>query len=183
MEWNIKAIIDKQDAPTEIDLFFLKQVMAHRLADQMVELLISVYRHYPIGAEGFDNLWVISDHVTIDEWPHAYIDYSKVPVCWGDLPPAIGAKAGSGRKYVEFSWDYDEGLWSGRCFDKSILVAYSEHQGKFFFNPWGPRRYKKRAKLKIDKSLMGTEVHTWLGFLSKKRGLSYSVYTGKVRVM
>ncbi len=116
--------------------------------------------------------------------PDLSVDYSKLLVAKGTLPPPVEATVESTGTGIKFIWTEETEHYYYK--DHSlycILVAYHPETEQLFFEFNGPRSSLRSGELKIDDFYWDKELHSWLAFRSVDSKLkSNSVYTGVIKV-
>ena len=122
----------------------------------------------------------------VGDWPKTQLDYSRLQLARGTLPPADSpvAKAGeTGR--IEFEWEYDFKKYPK---DKDygqhhvMLIAYSKTSHKPAYDVHAGFRNNRKGTLQCSFK-KGEEVHTWISFRTGDFGFkANSVYTGLVKM-
>lgn len=106
------------------------------------------------------------------------INYPRVLISHGNLPPAGTAVTKTSPGCITFSWSNNTGSDLTRGFDKAILVVYCEALNKCIHIIGETRRRDEEALLEVPQ-FHGYEVQTWLSFISAdKRNLADSTHTG-----
>ena len=106
------------------------------------------------------------------------INYPRVLISHGNLPPAEKAVTKTSPGCITFSWNNNAGTDLTRGFDKAILVVYCEALNKCIHIIGETRRRDEEALLEVPQ-FHGYEVQTWLSFISAdKRNLADSMHTG-----
>ena len=106
------------------------------------------------------------------------IDYSKVLISHGNLPPAEVAVTKTSPGCITFSWNNNAGQDLTRGFDKAILVVYCEALNKCIHIIGETRRRDEEVLLEVPQ-FHGYEVQTWLSFISAdQRNIADSTHTG-----
>jgi len=106
------------------------------------------------------------------------IDYPKVLISHGNLPPAEKAVTKTSAGAICFAWSNNGGSDLTRGFDKAISVVYCEALNKCIHIIGETKRRDEEALLAVPQ-FHGYEVQTWLSFISAdKRNLADSTYTG-----
>lgn len=101
------------------------------------------------------------------EYPDLRIEYSLVKMAKGSAAPIIGAKAESTEPgKVTFFWSDSTGMGNAKEKDKAIIIVYSPKYKVSVYSVTDIIRSVKTASLEVP-LLSGTEVHTWLSFLSE----------------
>jgi len=115
-------------------------------------------------------------------YPDFYIDYSLVPVCYGDLQPGYAEQVVCKSENLIFTWNDDIFQNNASPNDKVILAAYCEALNQCFYSTNSTVRQTGIATLAV-KAFKGHEVHTWMAFKSEDgKLLSKSTYTGALFV-
>ncbi|AEW01228.1 hypothetical protein A4D02_32900 [Niastella koreensis] len=106
------------------------------------------------------------------------INYPRVLISHGNLPPAQTAVTKTSPGCITFAWSNDAGSDLTRGFDKAILVVYCEALNKCIHIIGETRRRDEEVMLEVPQ-FHGYEVQTWLSFISAdKRNLADSTHTG-----
>jgi hypothetical protein len=118
--------------------------------------------------------------------PGLDIDFSRLMVSRGTLPPATGAKVESIEPGVlKFQWTDEVSVNNKKKdYDKNqvLLVAYIQNEGQLFYDLHGVKRSTLSGELKIE-GHSGKKLHTWICFRSDDFKLkSDSVYVGQVEL-
>ena len=115
--------------------------------------------------------------------PNLSVDYSKMLVAKGSLPPVTGATVESTGTGIKFSWtDETDTVHRYHYQNNSILVVYCPDTNDVFYDLNGPKRFLLSGELKLSDYWKGKLLHTWLAFRSADSKLkSNSVYTGELR--
>lgn len=124
----------------------------------------------------------IMKHATYGNYPDIMIDYSQVPVSYGELQQVFLADAVSSAGSLIYTWD--KGIYSSEAHstDKVILIAYCEALNQCIFSTNTTIRSTGIASLSVY-PFKGHEVQTWLAFKSEDGKLtSKSTYTGSLFV-
>jgi hypothetical protein len=122
-------------------------------------------------------------HAITGVYPALAIDFSMVRVARGSLPNAPSATASSPAPgQIRFNWSDNSGVGNAKADDAAVLVAYCEARQEAVYTTIGAGRAAETDTLAVL-SFRGTEVHTWLSFLSSDgKEVASSVYTGAVNV-
>jgi hypothetical protein len=115
--------------------------------------------------------------------PNIFIDYSKVSISRGHLPPPEESVVTTDGNSITFTWIDNSAFGSASETDEAMLVVYCPSiEGAISEINAGTR---KGGSATIDASLFeGEEVHTWLGFIkANKKKVSDSRYTGKLMLV
>ena len=121
----------------------------------------------------------------IGEWPDTVVDYPRLLLAKGTLPPADSpvAKAGVGG-VINFEWEYDYKKYprdKDYGIHRAMLIACPEGKGPFY-NVHGDLRHNLKSSLQTPYK-KGEEVHTWISFRTGDFGMkANSVYTGVVKI-
>jgi hypothetical protein len=106
------------------------------------------------------------------------VNYRKVLVTHGNLPPAQVAIVKTAPGSITFTWTNPIDMNTTRSYDKAIMVVYCEALNKCVYIIGEARRRNEEATLEVPQ-FHGYEVQTWLSFISvDKRNLADSSYTG-----
>lgn len=114
-------------------------------------------------------------------YPALSINFSKVLVSNGRIPPATEAQAmKQSDTAIFFSWQDNNDLGTASKKDKAVLVAFSPATGKAIFSIGHAVRGDGQALLHIP-SAMNDTYHTWLGFINQgETEAATSIYTGMI---
>jgi hypothetical protein len=114
--------------------------------------------------------------------PNIIIDYSKVNVSRGHLPPAADTAVTIDGTMLTFTWEDNSALGSANETDLAVVVVYCPAKNQAIFKMDLATRNAGTGS--ISASLFkGQEVHTYLAFITAdKKKASDSVYTGKLMV-
>ncbi len=163
--------------------FLYASRIIHRIFRELIDLTVEKEmgqtRHSIIMRELLNN-------ALIGPWPDTYVDYSKLLLAKGTLPPADSpvVKAGEEGK-IDFEWEYDPMNYpSSKKYglNRTMLIAYSQSSQKVCYNVHGNKRQSGKASLQTQYT-KGEEVHTWISFRTGDFGRKAdSVYTGKVKI-
>ena len=157
--------------------------LVHRIFRELIDLTVQKEtgqtRHSLIMRELLNN-------ALIGPWPDSFMDYSKLRLALGTLPPANApeVKAVEGGT-IEWEWKYnwrDYPRSSDYGKNHSMLIAFAEDPGKLCYDVHGARRQLAKTSLQTTFK-KGEEVHTWISFRTGDFGMKAdSVYTGKVKI-
>lgn len=106
------------------------------------------------------------------------VNYRKVLVTHGNLPPAQVALVKTAPGSITFTWTNPMDMNTSCSYDKTIMVVYCEALNKCVYIIGETRRRDEEATLEVPQ-FHGYVVQTWLSFISiDKRNLADSSYTG-----
>jgi hypothetical protein len=115
-------------------------------------------------------------------YPDFHIDYSQVPVCYGNLQPAQAEQVVCKSGNLIFTWNDDIFQNNASPYDRVILAAYCEDLNQCFYSTNSTVRQTGIAPLAV-KPFKNHEVHTWMAFKSEDgKSISRSTYTGALFV-
>ena len=115
--------------------------------------------------------------------PDLSVDFSRMQVARGSLPPATNAKVESTGTGLKFSWADETERDKEYFLSHSILVAYNPETNDVFYELNGPIRTRLSGEMNIPEFWRDKELHTWISFRSVDFKLkANSVYTGVITV-
>lgn len=124
----------------------------------------------------------IMKHAIYGYYPDLRIDYSQVPVSYGQLQNAFSADVSSSSGNLIYTWDNSLYDGTARENDKVILITYCEALNQCIYSIETTVRNTGIASLSVE-PFKGHEVQTWLAFKSENGKLiSKSNYTGSLFV-
>ncbi len=114
--------------------------------------------------------------------PDLSVDYSKMVIARGSLPPATGATVESGESVLRYTWTNETPSDSnGYHYNHAIFIACEPVSTDLWYELNGPRRNDLSGEMAIPKNWKGVELHTWIAFRSRDfKLMANSVYLGKV---
>lgn len=116
------------------------------------------------------------------DYPHFQLDYSEVLASAGKLPNARSIVAELQDDKIIFNWNDNSKMGKAKSTDRVFLAAYCEEIDTCECSLGSATRSAKTASLSI-RNFIGKEVHTWVGFISKKgKETSNSFYTGLLKL-
>jgi hypothetical protein len=116
--------------------------------------------------------------------PELTVDYSKLIVAKGSLPPATSAQVESvDPGILKFSWTDGADKVNLHSADHVIMVAYNAKTTEIWWELNGPRRSQLKSEMKVPDVWRGEDLHTWVAFRSIDFKLkANSVYAGVVKL-
>ncbi|RXF70549.1 DUF6266 family protein [Arcticibacter tournemirensis] len=121
----------------------------------------------------------------LGDFPDYSVDYTKVQISEGTLPPALDTKAQSTTPAtVEFKWknNADPGN-NAHGDDTAIVLVFNPSKKRYLFNFQGAKREEEAYDFVVPENFSNDEVHAYMGFITRDRRLaSNSEYLGKVVV-
>lgn len=121
-------------------------------------------------------------HAVIGEFPKLKIDFAKVLLSYGTMPPPINLQVIASDKGLIFNWAPQEGVTGTHWSDQVMLLAYFPKLKKSAYMTAGASRYKGTDLLVVFDIEHGHFAETYIAFISNDRkSISKSVYVGKVR--
>jgi hypothetical protein len=125
---------------------------------------------------------VLQQAITGD-YPDLRIEYSKVFMANGSLPPTVNPAATcTAPGVINFSWKDNTGYGKAKATDQPVLIAFCEGLNACSFIVSDALRSEQTASLPA-KLFSGKQVHTWISFLSENgKNVAKSSYTGTVTV-
>jgi hypothetical protein len=132
---------------------------------------------------GMNNATKYNQKIAIaGEFPDLYVDFTKLTVAKGDLPPAEECAVTVNGTTLTFTWKPNLGTGSAQERDQVVLVAYCPERKKCEELFGTANRATGRAVLPVP-LFKGEEVHTYIAFTTEDRKQSSdSVYAGSVIV-
>jgi hypothetical protein len=116
--------------------------------------------------------------------PDLSVDFSKLIVAKGSLPPATGAQVKSEKTGIlKYTWtdETDESRFYN--VNHVMMVAYNAKTTEIWYELNGPWRKSLAAQMKVPDDWRGEELHTWIAFRSTDFKLkANSAYTGVVKL-
>lgn len=115
------------------------------------------------------------------KYPKLKINYKKVILSMGAVPPPKNAKVTLNDKVLEFTWDADLETKNADSMDQVMLVAYFPETLKSVFVTSGARRTAGTDKLNLPSFNEKTVIETYMSFITDDRtDVSNSVYMGRL---
>lgn len=120
-------------------------------------------------------------HATKGAFPNIKIDFTKVVVCFGEMPVPEGLSVEVVEKGLNFSWAQQADVSGTHWSDQVMLLAYFPKLKKAAYVTSAAARYSGTALLPIFDITHGLLAETYIAFIANDgKGISNSVYTGKV---
>jgi uncharacterized protein DUF6266 len=114
-------------------------------------------------------------------YPDLTIDYSKVKLCKGDLPPAEQVEVVVEDKGFRFTWEVAPKMDFYNKRSQVMLLVFSPDLNKSFYTMSGARRLAGTDWLELPDYFSGLELETYISFTGDDRKrISDSVYAGRV---
>lgn len=121
-------------------------------------------------------------HAVTGEFPKLKIDFAKVLLSYGTMPPPVNLQVIASDKGLIFNWGPQEGVTGTHWSDQVMLLAYFPKLKKSAYMTAGASRYKGTDLLVVFDVEHGHFAETYIAFVSNDRkSISKSVYVGKVR--
>lgn len=121
-------------------------------------------------------------HAVTGEFPKLKIDFEKVLLSYGTMPPPINLQVIASDEGLIFNWGQQEGVTGTHWSDQVMLLAYFPKLKKSAYMTAGASRYKGTDLLVVFDIEHGQFAETYIAFVSNDRkSISNSVYVGKVR--
>lgn len=126
----------------------------------------------------------------VGEYPDLALDFSKVRLCKGKLPPPVNATVELEGDFLKFKWDVNPNWNRFLKRDQVMLLAYSPVNEVAEYVLSGARRSEGADVLPVnivreDSSWVKKDAYleTYMAFISDDRqGISDSIYVGKVMI-
>ncbi|MBB2149919.1 DUF6266 family protein [Pedobacter gandavensis] len=120
-------------------------------------------------------------HATRGVFPSIRIDFTKVLLCFGEMPVPEGLSVVAVEGGLTFSWAQQDHVSGTHWSDQVMLLAYFPKLKKAAYVTSGAARYSGTALLPIFDIAHGLLAETYIAFISNDgKSISNSVYTGKV---
>lgn len=121
-------------------------------------------------------------HAVTGEYPKLKINFEKVLLSYGDMPPPVNLQVSSSDTGFIFSWGPQEGVAGTHWSDQVMLVAYFPKLKKAICMTAGATRYHGKDLLTVFDIEHGHFAETYVAFVANDRkSISNSVYAGKIR--
>jgi hypothetical protein len=102
-------------------------------------------------------------------YPDVIIDYTKIVLSKGSLPPALDPAVEWVNEGLKFTWgDLSGDTWP-YTEDQVMLFAYNAAKNKKFFNPNGAKRTKGWEILEIPANMRNESFEVYISFVSNDR--------------
>ena len=112
-------------------------------------------------------------------FPNYQIDFDKVLVTRGSLPPVISPALGGTGKVVSMQWGNNSNVGSAKTTDKALAVLLNPASGEVICIVDGATRVTGKQDVTTPDSWEGASVHCYLGFISEDgKEVSNSFYYG-----
>jgi hypothetical protein len=141
------------------------------------------FRDYAVKMTGINNAmqWLLGNCIT-GVYPSFAIDYSKVLVSRGDLPNGASPAAVLNGNAIDFSWADNSGTGHAKSTDQLLLVAWCAELKQVEWQLNAAKRSDAAGSLSVAR-FAGSEVQTWMGFMSADgRYIASSVFMGEFTV-
>jgi hypothetical protein len=132
----------------------------------LVALLRVGFKNASIKASGFNSAisYTLQKAIT-GVAPLFEIDYTKVLVCWGNLPGALNPSAVSVEAgVVDFTWDNNALVLGAKATDKVVLAVYHPTLQKWESYIGAATRATGTQSVVLPDLFQGAEVQCWIGF-------------------
>ena len=121
-------------------------------------------------------------HAVVGEFPKLKIDFTKLRLSYGNMPPPVNLQVIASDEGLIFNWGQQEGVTGTHWSDQVMLLAYFPKLKKSAYMTAGASRYKGTDLLLVFDIEHGQFAETYIAFVSNDRkSISNSVYVGKVR--
>lgn len=121
-------------------------------------------------------------HAVTGKYPKLKINFAKVLLSYGAMPPPVNLQVISSDKGLIFSWGPQEGIAGTHWSDQVMLLAYFPKLKKSAYMTAGASRYKGTDLLVVFDIEHGHVAETYVAFVANDRkSISNSVYAGKIR--
>jgi hypothetical protein len=115
------------------------------------------------------------------EYPEIAIDFSKVLITKGKMPPPQDAVVSLTESGLAFSWDPEIKVDGSHFSDQVVMMAYFPKLGQARFIAGGAQRYTGKDQLMLSGIKQGSAVEIYIAFIADNRqGISDSVYLGQL---
>lgn len=115
------------------------------------------------------------------EYPNLELNYAKVILSKGAIPPPRNPAVTLNGKYLEFRWEPDIAAEGAATRDQIMVIAFFPATKKTVFITSGARRTEGFERLKLPNFRKDTVIETYMAFNADDRtDVSDSVYTGQL---
>ena len=116
---------------------------------------------------------------TVGEYPDISLDYNKLLVSKGSLPPAENAAVNILPDGIEFTWTVPADIdWNSNN-DRSMLLIYYPESGKMIYILSGAQRRECKDFVALAPPYLDQPIQTYIAFASADRkSVSNSVWAG-----
>jgi hypothetical protein len=156
-----------------------KFVTVLRFLQPLVGFLRIGFRLYANRMTQFNNAMSYNFHnAIIGVFPNYSIDPAEALVTRGNLTGVESVSAMVETGMLEVSWTDNSGNGSAKATDRALILAYDPDLKEAVYLTEGVIRSSESATLALPESLLGSQLHVYLGFISQDgTAVSNSIHT------
>ena len=118
-------------------------------------------------------------------FPNFQIDYTKLLISCGSLPPAANCKVDEAGSNVSISWENNSGAGTAKATDTALIAVLNPTKGETIIVTAGEKRSTTggQGTVLLPVNWSGDRVHSYLGFVSENgKEVANSLYLGETSV-